>query len=102
MLFKRWSPLVALGLVVLCASGCRDDGGKDDVKPVLAPECASYLDSAKACAAKAENKAKHALDAVYSANQATIDKADTQEQMKALAGRCTKWAELLGKNPQCQ
>jgi hypothetical protein len=102
MLLKRWFPLVAVGLGVLCVGACRDAAEKEKVKPPVAAECVTYVDSAQACAAKAENKAKHALDSVYSANQATIDKADTQEQMTALIEQCKKWTELLSKNPQCQ
>ena len=103
-MLPRWPLLepIALGFCVLCASACRDVADKDASKPALAPECASYIEQAKACHEKAESKAKHALDSVYMANQAVIDKADTKEKMGLVAKQCIKWTELLGKNPQCK
>ncbi len=95
--------ILLLGLVSLTIiAGCRSGGADDNAKPEVAPACVKYLGEATACDAKAAATAKPALDAVYQANKTSIDNADTQPKMDAVAEQCVRWSELLAQNPQCQ
>lgn len=94
--------LLVLASTALLATACRNAGDKKEAKPELSPACAGYMQQASACIDSAEDKAKPAVSAVYAANKASIDKADTAAKMEALTKQCEKWAELLGKNPQCK
>jgi hypothetical protein len=97
------SLLVCQAVLVVLLAGCREEQTKEDAgPPPLAPECSAYVASAEACVAAAGEKAKPAVQAVFSANQADITKANNVDKMKKLADQCKKWSELLAQNPACK
>ena len=94
---------VAIGMLlgVLGVTGCRDAGEKTKKDVVVAEQCTAYLKKAEACSEANTGAAKKAVEAVYVTNKATIEKAETQEQMDALVKPCETWMENLGKHPRC-
>ncbi len=99
-MMRSWRILVIGAAVALV--GCREQGDTGDKDVVVAPECATYLEKAKACADANEGPAKHAVHAVYSANARAVDQADSPQKMESLVESCQKWDAALAKHPRCK
>ncbi len=96
----RMPPRLLLALIALLALSACDEAST--AKKADPKSCDIYLEKAKACEEKNEGKALAAIQAVSSANRATLDKADTPAKKEALVKECAKWVDFLADNPKCQ